>query len=288
MKIIAFTKMMRQADEDGLIRIAHNAKVEGLDLCVREGYPVNPDNADAAMPRLVRRLEKEGIPVPMVTGEGVWRDAGDPSSQRILSGMAQSGVRLYKLGYYYYRPGVDGAYWDFVDRVRRGLEGWSKLGERFGVKVCYHTHCDIPGLALGQYMGTNCAALMHLLKDMDPARVGAYIGTGNLVVSGEPFEYGIEMVGKYLSIVELQDVYLERIDNGDQGMHRRHWTTAGQGAGAWSTIFDTLVRRHFDGPLTMHAEFEVPAGETFENVLTREMAYFTSHRARAMRPGRDN
>jgi len=283
MKIIAFTKMMRGADADALVRIAHDTKVEGFDLCVREGYPVNPDNADTELPRLVRRLEKDGIPVPMVTGEGVWRDAEDPSSPRILSGMAQAGVGLYKLGYYYYRPGVDGAYWSIVDRVRRGLESWSKLGERYGVKVCYHTHCDIPGLALGQYMGTNCAALMHLLKDLDPARVGAYVGTGNLVVSGEPFEYGIAMAGEYLSIVELQDVYLERIADGDQGTHRRHWTTAGRGAGAWSKIFETLARHEFNGPLTMHAEFEVPAGESFEKLLGREMAYFASRRENAMK-----
>ncbi|MCC6424371.1 MAG: sugar phosphate isomerase/epimerase [Phycisphaerales bacterium] len=288
MKIIAFTKMMRQADADELARIAHATKVEGFDLCVREGYPVNPDNADTELPKMVSRLKSENIPVPMVTGEGVWRDAADPSSTRILSGMAQADVGLYKLGYYYYRPGVDGDYWAFVDRVRRGLKDWSKLAERFGVKVCYHTHCDIPGLALGQYMGTNCAALMHLLKDLDPARVGAYVGTGNLVVSGEPFDYGIEMVGKYLSIVELQDVYLERIADGDQGMHRRHWTTAGRGAGAWTKVFETLVRHGFHGPLTMHAEFEVPAGESFEKLLERDMAYFSSRRSRALRPDHKN
>lgn len=281
MKIIAFTKMMPKADADELARIGKAAGVEGYDLCVREGYVVNPDNADTRLPGVVRRLGKEGIEVPMVTGEGIWRDAEDPSSRRILAGMAEAGVGLYKLGYYFYRPGVDGAYWPFVDRVRRGLEGWAKLGKRFGVKVCYHTHCDIPGLALGQYMGTNCAALMHLLKDMDPTCIGAYIGTANLVVSGEPFEYGVEMVGEYLSIVELQDVYLERVADGEQGVHRRHWTTAGNGAVAWSTVFQTLAGRGYAGPLTMHAEFEVPAGESFEKLLGRETAYFKSRRTGA-------
>src|SRR5690606_5073727 len=149
------------------------------------------------------------------------------------------------------------------------------------VKVCYHTHCDVPGLSLGYHMGTNCAELMHMLRGFDPTMVGAYIGTGNLIATGEPFEYGLAMLNEYLSIVELQDMYLELVQVVDVGGLRRRWTTAWNGAVHWSRVFEALVSCGFDGPLTMHAEFEVTSDQSFEKLLTDEVAYFKHKRARA-------
>lgn len=282
MKLIAFTKMLPARDIGGLVRLAQRTGLEGFDLCVREGYPVHPGNAETELPVVVRQLAEAGISVPMVTGEGLWHAATEAASQRILAGMAQAGVGLYKLGYFFYRPDRDGDYWQHVDAARRELEAWASLAAREGVKVCYHTHCDVPGLSLGYHVGTNCAELMHLLRGFDPTQVGAYIGTGNLVVSGEPFEYGLAMLSDYLAVVELQDMHLERVQAGDEGAHRRHWTPAGQGAVPWSSVFESLIRRGFDGPLTMHAEFEVGQGQSFEELLVREVSYFKQKREQAL------
>jgi len=281
MKLIVFTKMMQQADVGELVRLANATGVEGYDLCVRAGYLVNPDNAETHLPRVVRQLREAGIDVPMVTGEGVFQSASAPASPRILAGMAAAGVKLYKLGYMFYRPRHDGDHEAMIGRFRDEIGAWARLAERYGVKVCYHTHCDVPGLSLGYHVGTSCAELHRLIHDQDPAVVGAYIGTGNLLVSGEAFEYGLAMLDRHLAAVELQDVHLERVPVGDEGEHRRHWTVAGEGAVPWAHVFDSLTARRFQGPLTMHAEFEVPPGESFERLLTREAGYFKRKRDRA-------
>jgi len=278
MKLIAFTKMFQNATAEDLRSIARRDGLDGFDLCVREGYPVNPDNIDRALPDLVRQLGDSGVSVPMITGPGLWCDADAPQSRRIVRAMADAGVRLFKLGYMLHKPAGPGDYRRTVERFREGLTDWAKIAGDHGVRVCYHTHCDMPGFHLGYHLGTNCAELMHLIEGFDPTTVGAYIGTGNLVASGEPFTLGLEMLRDYLAVVELQDLRLEwhRVD--DEGDHDRKWTTAGSGAVHWTQVFSSLARVGFEGPMTMHAEFEVPAGETFDSVFQREAAYFRAKR----------
>ena len=47
MKYIMFTKHLRGLDIPGIIGALHSVGVEGADLCVRPGYPVNPDNVES-------------------------------------------------------------------------------------------------------------------------------------------------------------------------------------------------------------------------------------------------
>ena len=46
MKYIMFTKHLEGLDIAGIMEALKSVGVEGADLCVRPGYPVNPENAD--------------------------------------------------------------------------------------------------------------------------------------------------------------------------------------------------------------------------------------------------
>ena len=45
-----------------------------------------------------------------------------------------------------------------MDGARLRLEAFVKLSERYGVQTCYQIHS-------GAYIGSNCAGLMHLIRD---------------------------------------------------------------------------------------------------------------------------
>ena len=67
MKLIVFSKMLRDKSVDDLIRIAAELEFDGYDLCVRPGYPVNPDNATESLAEAAERLSGAGLDIPMVT-----------------------------------------------------------------------------------------------------------------------------------------------------------------------------------------------------------------------------
>lgn len=278
MRIVVFSKMFRQYDINGLVSLGQELGVEGWDLAVRKGHPVNPDNVENALPTAVHHLEEAGQPVLAVTGETDLLYPNTPYAEPLLRAMDTAGVRVLKLGYFLFDPAKQ-SYWQEVDNVRRALDGWQRLARRYHVKVVYHTHSGMG------YMGVNAGALMHLIRDFDPSAIGAYLDAGHLVVNGEPFAFALAMVKPYLAMVGLKDFKPMLQPSGDE--HRLRWqcVPAGQGGVAWSEVFRLLAKEGFAGPCSVHAEFEAPSGASFVKMVQAEVAYFRKKRDGALAGG---
>lgn len=264
MKLILFSKFFGDKSIEELIKLAHDFDFAGYDLCVRPGYPINPDNASEKLSAAVKLLNTEGVSIPMVTGNFDLLYPDHPTAEPILAAMDKADVRLIKLGYYPFDPEKQD-YWQEVDKIRKGFEGWQQLGRKYNIKICYHTHCGC--------MGMNCAALAHLVNGFDPERIGAYIDPCHMVIEGEEFRLGAAMIKKYLSIVALKDVLLIREEINGHGKSKHLFPIAGEGMVNWTAVFSELKRIGYDGPLSVHCEFEVPQ-ERFADMVKREIAFF--------------
>ncbi len=265
MQLIVFSKMFRDKGVPQLAELALAHGFDGYDLAVRPGYPVNPDNASTALPAAAQLMVTEGLSIPMVTGNFDLLRPDHPTAEPILAAMDKADVRLIKLGYFRFVP-LETDYWQLVGEIRRALEGWQELGNRYGVKICYHTHS-------GNFMGLNCAALMHLIRGFDPQHIGAYIDAGHMVANGEDFPLGLAMVQDYLSIVAVKDVLVLRGEGDGHGTETRRWLPAGEGMVDWTTVFSELRRVGYGGPVSVHCEFEVPE-DGFTRAFAREIAFF--------------
>jgi sugar phosphate isomerase/epimerase len=266
MKTILFSKMLKARSVPELAQDAHAMGIDGYDLCVRPGYAVNPENAAEALPAAAALFRAEGLDVPMVTANFDLLEPEHPTAAPLLSAMDKANVRLLKLGYFPFKPETM-SYRAEVGRVRRIFERWQAVSARYNVKICYHTHSD-------RCMGINASGLAHLLDGFDPARLGAYLDPGHQMVEGEEFAVAIAMVRDYLSIVAVKDVFLERQEKSGHGAKKPRWVPAGEGMVDWTTVFHDLVAARFDGPVTIHCEFEVPASE-FVAAMMREVKFFT-------------
>lgn len=268
MQLIMFSKMLKEKSIEQLAELGNAMGLDGFDMAVREGYPVNPDNVGDALPQAMQTLRQVGLDIPMVTGEGGLLEPDDPAARPILGAMAEAGVRFLKLGYFRVKPG-DNDYWSQVDRVRRAFEGWQKLAAEYEVKVCYHTHSN-------RCMGLNAGCLMHLLHDFDPTRLGAYIDTAHLRTEGEEFALAVDIVRPYLSVVAVKDAMLVREEKDGHGSTKRTIVPAGQGMCDFTAVFQSLDAAGFDGPVSVHCEFECE-GDEFLATARREAAFFRRH-----------
>jgi sugar phosphate isomerase/epimerase len=276
MTLIMFTKFLAGLDEDELIERAKRLGIDGYDLAVRPGYLVNPSNAGRELPRVARALQDAGVSVPMVTLPTDFTDPKSADAETVIAAMADAGVGLAKIGYFKIDPTTD-SYEGRLRQVRSSLEEWEDLARKHGVKVCYHTHSN-------RCMGLNAGSLAHMLTDRDPRHMGAYLDTAHLAIEGEEFALAVAMVDRYLSIVSLKDVLLERKDRNGHGMVSRKIVTAGDGVVDWTAVFETLGRARFHGPLTIHCEFEVDPSE-FEEATVREATFFRRLVPRTPQPG---
>lgn len=244
MQLIMFTKFFRGLSPDEIGDIAVRMGFDGLDVAVRDGQCVSPDNVTTAMPAALARWKAHGLSAPLVTLRTDAVDPAAPDVQAIFAACGAAGIPNIKLGYWNW-PGQK-PYWEEVDTIRRALDGFAALGKQHGVRSLVHTHS-------GCCFASNAAGAMHLVRGFDPRYVGVYLDPAHLALDGEHLPMALDMVGDYLSMIGVKNARCLPVENG-QGW----WTDfclLADGLVDWSATVQLLHASGYDGPLSIHGEY---------------------------------
>ncbi|MEE2708264.1 MAG: sugar phosphate isomerase/epimerase [Gemmatimonadota bacterium] len=255
MKYIMFTKHLEDLDIPAIIESLQSVGVQGADLCVRDGYPVNPGNIATALPDAARLFAGAGLSIPLVTAPGDFNTVDVSYADTYYAACGEAGVRHVKIGYWHWAPGMN--YWTEVDNVRRRLEGFQALSEKHGVQTVVHNHS-------GHSMGLNSSSAMNLVKGFDPQHIGIFADVGHLAICGEPIDMALNIVKDYLSVMSFKD--LKRISHITDGKRSSDIDVVriGHGFGDWKTALITLMDMGFQGPVSFHSEY---SGEPVASVV---------------------
>lgn len=273
MKLILFSKRFAGDSPEQLAERVASWGLAGVDLAIREGHPVTPANVGERLPDVARVFREAGLDVPMVTASVDLIDADAPDARALLAAMERAEVPMVKLGYYRFE-GRRNDYAQVLDRVRRALDRWEAQARAHHVRVLYHLHS-------GDFVAPNASALARVLDGRDSTHIGAYIDAGHLALEGEGFPLAVAITRPWLAAVALKDVMIDRIAHEGHGAKRRRWCLAGDGVVNWTTVFQTLVEARFDGPLSVHAEFETPPGVDAIALTEREARWMSAALAAA-------
>lgn len=242
MNYVYFTKLLTELDVPGLIRFARDVGLDGFDLAVRPGYPVNPDNALVELPRAAQQVRAEKLNIGLVTAPTNLIDPEGRLGQTLFEACGKAGVPAIKIGYFPYAGKFDAA----LAEARKRMAGFAKLAARTGVRACYHTHS-------GSYLGNNAAGLRLLLQDLDPHHVGAFVDTGHVAVNGGPIRLELDLIRPWLSLLAIKDMAWEKQKQG----WKNFVVPAGEGIVRWNEVATALKEAGFNGTISMHGEYEV-------------------------------
>jgi sugar phosphate isomerase/epimerase len=248
LKYIMFTKHLEGLDIPGVIKALQAVGVEGADLCVRPGYPVNPENVAKKLPEAAKQFANEGLSLPLVTTPGDFVDPKMADADPLYAACQAAGVEHIKLGYWHWSR--EEGYWQAVGKIRQLLEGFQELSQKYGVKTCIHNHS-------GTSMGLNSCAAMNLVKGFDPQYIGVFADPGHLSIVGEPIAMALNIVKDYLALLAFKD--LMRAPGSGTKVVRM-----GQGFVDWETLLRTLAEMNFNGPVSFHSEY---SGEPINTVI---------------------
>jgi sugar phosphate isomerase/epimerase len=240
MRYVYFSKFLRELDLKGMARFCTDAGFDGIDLTVRPGYPVTPDNAVATLPDAVKLFRDHGLIVGLVSAPTDLSDPDGRVGRLVFEAAGKAGVAAVKPGNFQYKPPFD----DCLKEARRRLGGFARLAEKTGVRVCYHTHS-------GPILGNNCASLRMLLEDLDPHHVGAYVDTGHTAVNGGPIGMELNTVRPWLSLLAIKDMAWEK--QRDEWVHEV--VPAGQGIVRWDDVGAAVRQVKFSGTVSLHGEY---------------------------------
>lgn len=247
MKPIVFTKMLKPWEPDQLIAFAKETGLAGFDLCVRDGYPVTPQEIKTQLPAFMKKARAAGLTVPMATVGGLAMPPEDKLTEEAWAACAEAGIQGIKLGYWVWKPGKH--YWDEVKDIRKELAAYAKLAAKHGITALFHTHSD-------PYYGLNASALMHLIQDFDPKHVAAYIDPAHLGIDGEPLEMALDILRGRIGMVAVKNSHYKPVRNGDHMVWKRGVCALSEGLVDWAQAVKLLKQSGYDGYVSVHGEYD--------------------------------
>lgn len=248
-----FTKPWRMPLPD-LARHVRRLGFAHIELPVRPGFQVEPQNVAVDLPRASRLLRDLGVEIASVAG---------PTDEATIAACASAGVPLIRT---MAAIGDDG-YLASEARAQREFDALVPLLARYGVKIGVQNHCD-------RYV-CHALGLRRLIEKYDPAHVAAVWDAAHNALQGEDPELAIEIVWPSLGMVNLKNAVWERLpDAGDVPWWQPLWTAGREGLASWPRVAAELRRRRYGGIVCLTAEYS--AEEDVDRLIAEDLAFARS------------
>ena len=208
----------------------------GIELPVRPGYQVEPENVGRELPRVARQLADYGIKITSVAG---------PTDEATMAACAQAGIPIIRICV---GIGSEG-YMATETRLQKEYDALVPLLDRYGVTLGIQNHCD---RCVCHAMG-----LRHLMEKYEPRHIGAVWDAAHNALNGEDPELAIDIIWPHLCMVNLKNAFWRR-KTGPEAEHvqwRPYWTSGRQGLASWPRVAAELKRRGYSGVLCLTAEY---------------------------------
>jgi sugar phosphate isomerase/epimerase len=231
-----FTKPWKNIGVTELAKFISNLGFDGIEFPLRQGFQVEPANAEKELPKLVKHLEDYGLKIFSVAS------ALDES---VFAACAEAGVPIIRT---MIQINEDG----FIPAVRRAQQEFDEtlpLCEKYGVKVGVQNHIG-PSIA-------NSAGLLYLLEKYDPRHITAIWDAAHNGLEGEEPEIGLSAVWSHLSMVNLKNAFQRRTNGpeADVAEWESYFTTGRQGYASWRRVADYLKQKNYQGVVCLTAEY---------------------------------
>jgi L-ribulose-5-phosphate 3-epimerase len=240
-----FSKPLPGMDWRRLARAAKNVGFGGIDLTVRQGGHVRPERASEDLPKAVQAIRDEGLSVPMITTE--LTSADDPAARTILSTAAKLSIPFFKPGYYQYKMvNVQ----QELDAAATQFRGLVSLSKQYGVQAGYHNH--------EEYLGAPVWDIASVIETLDPKWAGFYFDARHAVAEGGVggWKIATNLVMRRLKMVAVKDFFWEKTQTGWAAKN----CPLGEGMVDWKYFVNSLAAGGFQGPISLHLEYDVAGG----------------------------
>ncbi len=262
MLFLMFSKRLAELGIEEVGEAVSRLGLDGVDLTVRPSGHILPEEANLRLPVAVSTLRSYGLEVPMITTSIT--EAEDPYAADIFAAAGDCGVRYIKLGYWRYE-GFGNAYRQ-LSEVREKLMGIQKLAAENGVTAAVHIHS-------GDYMTATPGIVSRLLEGFDPDQVAAYIDPGHMVIEGgrSGWKLGMDLLSYAIRVVAVKD-FGWQCDPTEPKKWRAVLLPLSEGMVPWREVFRYLREISFDGPVSLHSEYE---GMSVEQILAQTARDFS-------------
>jgi sugar phosphate isomerase/epimerase len=248
MMLLMFAKHLQELGIEGMADAIAEMGFDGVDLTVREGGSIAPQDVKELLPKAVKAFERKGLCVGMLTTSIV--SAEDEYAEEIVSVASDLGVKFIKLGYWRYDK--FGTLREKMEEVRRCLSGLEKMAEKYGVTFGVHTHS-------GNFITCDGAITFMLVDGFQSERVCVYVDPGHMTIEGglSGWRACIDLLRDYIRMVAVKDFAWRSVFDESTGEVKWYVEPAplAEGITRWHEVFECLSQIGFDGVISIHSEY---------------------------------
>lgn len=261
-QLCVFSKHLAGFPLDETARRLRALGISAIDLTVRSGGHVEPEQVADDLPTAAALLHREGVQIAMIT-TGI-TDAHDARTEPVLRAAKEAGIGYYKLGYFSY----DG--FGTLRRQRQEVTArfadLAALNVEIGIKGGYHNHSH-------NFFGANLADIAYALENVNPQGVGFYFDPTHATIEGgsSGWTMGLDLLRERMIMLAVKDFYWSNDGHG-YGGGRRHkviFCPPEQGNVPWPGVLQCLRESNFDGPISLHSEYQ--GSHSFRDLSTDEV-----------------
>ncbi len=251
-----FTKPWKTQSIDELGKFISGLGFDGIEFPLREGYQIEPANAEKGLPQLVKQLGEYGLKVNSVAST---------TDEKVFAGCAAAGIPVIRI---MARNNLNTSYMEAIEKKKKEIESIIPLCEKYGIKVGVQHHYG-PGV-------NNSMELRHLVGEFDPKYIGAIWDAAHSGLAGEEPEQGLDIVWSHLCMVNLKNAFYKRVSGPEAktAEWERYFTTGKHGLASWTRVSDYLKSRQYKGAICLTAEYSDE--EQVERLIAEDIVYAKS------------
>jgi sugar phosphate isomerase/epimerase len=241
--LTVFTKPWTDPLEQLADKVA-GLELDGVELPIRPGYQVQPENVTTSLPLAVRILKSRGLET---------RSAAAPLEPAIIRACGDAGIPIVRS-----MVGIELGKASYVETIAAHRRLWDSLipildDAKVTIGIQNHSGNNV-GSAIGLY---------HLIEKYEPRHVCAILDMAHAAIAGEPTELAIDLLWPRMrGLINFKAAFRDRVNGPEEveAEYRTHWTTAAHAAYSWSALVAELIKRRFKGTFCLPAEYTDPAG----------------------------
>lgn len=210
---------------------------DGVELPVRPGFQVEPDNVAKGLPEAVKILGGCGLKIGTIAG---------PTDEQTIAACAAAGVPVIRIC-----VGIPKKvnYLTAIADFQRQMDRLVPLLEKHGVAIGIQNHCD--------RCVANAMQIRHAIEKYNPKQICAVWDAAHNGLQGEDVDIALDIVWSHLRVVNLKSAYWKRLSppEAEVAQWGTYWTTGRHGRANWPWVARELKARGFAGDICLTAEY---------------------------------
>ncbi|NLC67834.1 MAG: sugar phosphate isomerase/epimerase [Clostridiaceae bacterium] len=251
-----FTKPWKNMSMEELARFVKGLGFDGIEFPLREGYQVEPQNAERDLPVMAKALGEHGVKIFSVAAT---------TDEYVFAACEAAGVPIIRI-----MAGIDKelGYMESEKKLKQRFEKLAPLCEKYGVKIGFQHHFG--------FMVSSTMEMLHLVENFDPKHIGIVWDAAHSGLAGEEPEQALDIAWSHLCMVNFKNAFYRRVNGPEPGEAKweRYFTTGPHGLCSWSRAVGYLKKRGYEGVACLTAEYSDKAN--VDAYVVQDLTYLKS------------